>query len=67
MSVKELLGLEDFSISDAEIMRRLNEALSKGLTAIEFSSSNKQVVVKLRDVELDINRGHLEYSDRIYG
>ena len=63
MSVKKLLGLEGFSISDAEIMRRLNEAMTKGLTAVEFSSAGKQVVVKLRDVELDINKGHLNYGD----
>jgi hypothetical protein len=65
MSVKELLGLEGFAISDAEIMRRINDAMKKGLAAVEFSSSEKQVVVKLRDVELDAKKGHLSYDDNI--
>ena len=65
MSVKELLGLEGFAITDAEIMRRINEGMRKGLAAVEFSSSEKQVIVKLRDVELDVKKGHLSYEDNI--
>ncbi|MCH8004575.1 MAG: hypothetical protein IH934_08165 [Nanoarchaeota archaeon] len=50
MSVKTLLGLESTSLSNEEIMRQIEEAYSKKLDEVEFSSPKRKVVVKLCQV-----------------
>ncbi len=62
MSVKKLFGLESFSITDEEIMRRLEDAYRKHLHEVEFSSPNRRVKVKIKDVnKAGIMRGYWDY------
>lgn len=51
MSVKTLLGLEAFPITESEIIRKIEEAQRRHLSEIEFTSPRKRVLVKIGDVE----------------
>ncbi|MBW2982049.1 hypothetical protein KY343_04165 [Candidatus Woesearchaeota archaeon] len=44
MSLKNLLGLTDISISDCEIMAKVAEAKHKGLSEIEFIKTDGSAV-----------------------
>ena len=48
MSLKTLLGLEDVSISDTEIMKQIKEAMDKSSDSITFiAKDGSKVIVKL--------------------
>lgn len=63
MTVKKLLGLESFPLSDAEIMRKIKEAQNKKQDEIEFSAEGKMSVkVRLRHLSPDgLMKGNFEY------
>ena len=62
MSLKMLLGLEDFSITDREIIEKINEAHRKQLLEVEFSSSHRKVTIRLSQVNpIGLTRGHFDY------
>ena len=64
MSLKRILGLEAFSLTDEEIMQRLKEAQFKQLHEIVFTSGKKEVKVKICGVEpLGITRGYYPKSE----
>jgi hypothetical protein len=50
VSLKELLGLETFRLSDSEIMRAISNARSLGQEEVVFSSAQNKVVVSLSKV-----------------
>ena len=48
MSLKTLLGLEGGSISDAEIMNKIKEAMDKGSDSITFTAADgSKITIKL--------------------
>ncbi len=48
MSLKTLLGLEGGSISDAEIMNKIKEAMDKGSDSVTFTAADgSKITVKL--------------------
>jgi len=62
MSVKKLLGLETFSITEEEIISRLEDAYRKKLQEVEFSSSKKKVKIKIKNVARSgMMKGYREY------
>ena len=50
MSMKKLLGLEFFPLSEEEIARRIKLALRNNQKEVEFVSQKRKVVVKLANV-----------------
>ena len=52
MSLKTLLGLESFQLTESEIARRTKEARVKRLSEIEFTSPKRKVKIKLKGLEL---------------
>ena len=47
MSLKDLLGLESFNLSDVEIMNRITDARRKNIEILEFASGRKRVSINL--------------------
>ena len=47
MSLKKLLGLEAFALTEEEIVEKIQQAYSQNDTEIEFSSKAKRVVVRV--------------------
>jgi len=52
MSLKSLLGMEDFLLSDEEIMQQIADARRKQQSELVFSEHNKRVVLKLSPLEI---------------
>lgn len=48
MTLKQLLGLEDFPILETEIMSRLQEAYRNKQEIVEFCCGNMKVKVRVR-------------------
>ena len=62
MSVKKLLGLENFSITEEEVMQKLEDAYRKRIYEVEFSSPRRKVKVKISDVnKAGVMRGYWDY------
>jgi hypothetical protein len=62
MSVKKLLGLENFSITEEEIMGKLEKAHRNRTQEVEFSSSEKNVKIKLKNVARSgMMKGYWDY------
>ncbi|MBW2966185.1 hypothetical protein KY342_03715 [Candidatus Woesearchaeota archaeon] len=54
MSIKNLLGLRDVTISDHEIIAKVSEAQSKNLTEVEFIRLDGSIVrIKLPRMGFD--------------
>ena len=51
MSIKKLLHLDKASISDEEIMRKIEDAMKKHIHEVVFKKNGGTVKVKLTDVE----------------
>ena len=51
MTLKKLLGLEAFPLTDEEIMQKIQEAQQRHLSVVEFSMPSKRVKIKVSDVE----------------
>ena len=51
MALKKLLGLESFSISDSEIIKRIRKAQSEHKREVVFTSPQKKVTIRLSDVD----------------
>ncbi len=51
MTLKKLLGLEAFPLTDEEIMRKIEDAQQRHLSVVEFSIPTKRVKIKVTDVE----------------
>ena len=47
MSLKELLGLEAFDLSDVEIITKITEARRNNIEFLEFTSNKKKVSIRL--------------------
>ena len=50
MSVKRLLGLDSFPLTEAEIMRKLEDAFKDNRSEVVFTSKKKEVKVKLNQL-----------------
>ena len=50
MTLKKLLGLEDFPILETEIMSRLQEAYRNKQEIVEFCCGNTKVKVRIRQI-----------------
>jgi len=52
MSLKSLLGLENTSLTDTQIMAKIQEAKDKGQEEVEFMTKDgKKVIVKIPHVD----------------
>jgi hypothetical protein len=64
MSLKILLGLESFDITEEEIMQKINDANHLQLREVEFASLNKKVKVKISSVNpAGITKGYWNYYE----
>lgn len=50
MSLKQLLGLESFPLSEMEIVKRIHEAYQNHREEVEFTTGLRKVRVRLADV-----------------
>ncbi|PIN74192.1 hypothetical protein COV20_01085 [Candidatus Woesearchaeota archaeon CG10_big_fil_rev_8_21_14_0_10_45_16] len=50
MSLKMLLGLEASTLSDVEIMKKIDEGLRQSLDEVEFVIGTKRVTVRIHKV-----------------
>ena len=50
MSLKKVLGLDAFSLTDSEIMTKIAEAKRNNINIIEFSNDNKKVRINIGKV-----------------
>ena len=63
MSIKNLLGLEEASITEDQIMERFCDAYNHNLEEVEFSlPSGKKVIIRLPHI--DFNK-HIDPWDKI--
>lgn len=51
MSIKNVLGLETFPITEEEVIRKIKEAQSKNLREVEFTSGSKTVKLRLAQTQ----------------
>ena len=52
MSLRQLFGLEEMDISDADIMAKIKEAFDKDLNEVEFiRDDGSKVVIKLPHID----------------
>jgi hypothetical protein len=58
MSLRKLLGLEEFQITDAEIMTKIQQAYSNNSNEVEFYSDRKRVKVKISDCTVGVMNSH---------
>ena len=56
MSIKKLLGIEHDHISDEEIMEKMREAKKQGLTHIEITDPEGNII-KIDIPEMKLDRG----------
>ena len=49
MGLKTLLGMEQFKVTDREIMRKIEEAREKHLQEVVFFAGKKKVVLRLSE------------------
>ena len=62
MSVKKLLGLDNFSITEEEIMHKLEDAYRRHLHEVEFSSPKRKVRIKIKEVDkAGMMKGYWDY------
>lgn len=50
MSLKRMLGLEQFPLDDQEIMRQIAEARRNNINIIEFSSGTKRARINISGI-----------------
>jgi len=62
MSLKNILGLNDFPLNDSEIMAKIAEAKLNNINIIEFSNENKKVRINISKVaSAGMMRGRYAY------
>lgn len=62
MTLKKLLGLEECSLSEEEIYRRIEEGQQRHLHEIEFLSPKGNVKVRLKEINLaGLTKGYWDY------
>ena len=64
MSLKKVLGLDAFSLTDSEIMAKIAEAKRNNINVIEFSNDNKKVRINIGKVaSVGMMTGWYDYWD----
>ena len=62
MSLKALLGMDQFPVREEEIMRQIREAYIKGTNQVVFSSGSKRVRINLNRLSPEgLMRGYEDY------
>ncbi len=60
LALKKLLGLENFSLSETEVMSRIQRAYISNKKEIEFTDKNQRVVIKLSDCASGVTDWHMD-------
>lgn len=64
MSLKKVLGLDSFPLTDSEIMGKIAEAKRNNINVIEFSNDSKKVRINISKVaSVGLMRGLYDYWD----
>lgn len=53
MSIKNLLGLKEAGITDAEIVKKITEAQRKNLNEVEFDVDGKTIKIRMPHIGFD--------------
>ncbi len=60
LALKKLLGLENFSMSETEVMSRIQRAYMGNKKEVEFTDKNQKVVIKLSDCASGVTDWHMD-------